>query len=118
MVHFTPYMGDSIDLLECSLYAASTDRCFTAWVKLQRIMDLSAASLRLNTPGNGISLAESHVQLILNNCSKQLQDWETALPSSIMNGMKALLFQLWSLFLRQFSREFVHQLQILYVHPS
>ncbi|OQV05945.1 Fungal specific transcription factor domain-containing protein [Cladophialophora immunda] len=82
---FTPYMADSIDVLESSRHAAPTDKHLAAWAKLLSIMELSADSLRLNDPAHVDPLAESQIQLNLKNCSKQLQDWEKALSPAIKN---------------------------------
>ncbi|KIX01918.1 uncharacterized protein Z518_07857 [Rhinocladiella mackenziei CBS 650.93] len=83
--HFTPYMAESIDILESSHYAAPTDKCLAAWAKLQSVMDLSANSLRLNDQADVDAHTEDQIQLNLKNCSKQLHDWEKSLSPAIMN---------------------------------
>lgn len=86
MFPFTEYVEQCLEALEASPRAIPTDALLTAWGRLQRIIDISAAALGLRSHDNAVNVSDAGTQLTLQNCTKQLQDWKKNVPLSAING--------------------------------
>ena len=97
MLRFTNWMAECVEFLETSPEAAPTDKRFTAWVKLQHIVEDCATALGLDNSDDTLSLDDERAQLMLKGAEKQLVAWKTQVTSDpeILNGKWALAF--WSL---------------------
>lgn len=97
MLRFTNWMAECVDFLETSPEAAPTDKRFTAWVKLQHIVEDCAMALGLDNSDDTLSLDDERAQLMLKGAEKQLAAWKTQVTSDpkIINGKWILV--LWSL---------------------
>ena len=86
VIPFTADMVGYLQALEEASGTTPTDRTLAAWVRLQHIIDLSAAALGLRSRTVKADLAEEKTWLDLQNCARQLISWRQNLPSDIVNG--------------------------------
>ena len=88
MLRFTSWMAECVDFLETSPEAAPTDKKFTAWVRLQHIIEDCGMSLGLDNSDDTLSLDDERAQLMLKGAEKQLAAWKTQVTSEpeILNG--------------------------------
>lgn len=86
MFPFTTYIGECVEVLETSLYAAPTDAVLAGWARLQYTIDLSATTLGLRDQGIKMDMSDTRTQLNLKNCSKQLEHWKRNVPEAVING--------------------------------
>ena len=92
MFPFTRYMDECLEALEASHHRAATDTLLAAWVRLQKIVDLSAAALCLRDRAAEVDLSDPGTQLSLQNCAKQLERWRRSLGDGLVTGNLASPF--------------------------
>ena len=87
-LRFTHWMAESLDVLEKSPDAAPSDKRFTAWVRMQRIVEECGTAMALDDPSErDVSLAEERVQAVLRACERRLSDWRKSdiVDKEVMN---------------------------------
>ena len=78
-------MSESLDFLEKSPFAASTDKRFAARIRLQQLVEEVGPSVGLDDPFQRASLSEGRTQLALKTFGKQLEQWEATVPTDLMD---------------------------------
>ena len=83
-------MSESLDILEKSPFAASTDKRFAARIRLQQLGEEVGPSIGLDDPFQRASLSEGRTQLALKAFGKQLKQWEATVPTDLVDRMPIL----------------------------
>ncbi|KAH8881850.1 hypothetical protein GQ53DRAFT_734611 [Thozetella sp. PMI_491] len=91
MFPFTRYMERCLEDLEKDPNYVSTDAVLSNWVRLHQIVDASAAVLGLRSMSPQTGLDTEAVQISLQNCVKQLEEFRRSLKEDSTNA--SLLIQ-------------------------
>ncbi|KAL9125505.1 MAG: hypothetical protein Q9217_005307 [Psora testacea] len=102
-LRFTSYMGECLDVLETSPDAAPTDRRFTAWIRVQRIVEDCVNTFSLDDPESTVSLADVRVQTLLRGYEKQMEEWRKALEPGTLDSFLEINFHINNIYIHEIS---------------
>ncbi|CZR62804.1 related to cercosporin resistance protein [Phialocephala subalpina] len=85
LIRWTSFMADCIDVLEHSPEAASSDKAFCQWIRIQYIAEDIGTQFSMNDPVARVSIADSMVQYILKGCERDLEKWSSQIPPEVQS---------------------------------
>ncbi|KAL1855054.1 hypothetical protein Plec18170_004468 [Paecilomyces lecythidis] len=81
LVRWSPYMDESLDILQNSPDALPSDRYLTHWLKLTHIGEEVNFQFSMDDPVTNLSLQDPKVQYALKGFEKQIDQWRREVPS-------------------------------------
>lgn len=81
LIHWSPYIAESIGVLETSPLAVPSDKVIAQWAKSQRIMETIMPHFRMDEDNSNITLADPNIQAALAGYEQELDVWRDQVPA-------------------------------------
>lgn len=90
LIQWSPYIAESIEVLETSPLAVPSDKIIAQWARSQRIMETIMPHFRLAEDNSNVTLADPNIQASLAGYEQELDEWRDQVPAEC-RGRKLLL---------------------------
>jgi len=85
LIRWSPFMADSLDVLESSPEAAPSDRVLCQWVRSQHIAEEVGTSFSMDDPLATVSISDQKVQYALKGFERDLEKWSSQIPPDVQS---------------------------------
>ena len=90
LIQWTPYIAESIEMLETSPLAVPSDKLIAQWAKSQRIMERIMPHFGLGEDHSNVTLTDPNIQAALEGYEQDLDQWRDQVPQDC-RGRKSSL---------------------------
>ena len=80
MVHWSPYIAESIEMLETSPLAVPSDKLIAQWARSQHIMERVMPHFGLDDDQSNVTLSDPNIQAALAGYEHDLDEWRNQVP--------------------------------------
>ena len=80
MVHWSPYIAESIEMLETSPLAVPSDKLIAQWARSQHIMEKVMPHFGLSDDQSNVTLSDPNIQAALAGYEHDLDEWRNQVP--------------------------------------
>lgn len=94
LIRWSPYMAESVEVLESSPDAAPTDKFLCQWVRNQRIAEEIGVQFQMDDPCATVNIADPKVQYSLKGFERDLEHWSEQVPKDLRTRMCEFLHPL------------------------
>lgn len=85
LIHWSPYIGECVEMLETSPLAMHSDKTLCQWVKSQRIMELIGTQFDMHDDHISVNIGDPNVQSAVEGFESMLEKWSAEVPKDVMS---------------------------------
>ncbi|CCX31467.1 hypothetical protein FPQ18DRAFT_340918 [Pyronema domesticum] len=111
MLKFTNFMRESLEVLETSPLAASSDKNFCQWIRLQIISDELSVAFHLDDPSSDLTIHDPLAQQKILDFSARLQEWYRDIDPIIMTRSLEQNYYLISIYAHEIALHVDHNIE-------
>ncbi|KAM3086771.1 hypothetical protein ACMFMG_000895 [Clarireedia jacksonii] len=111
LIRWTPFIADSVELLETSHDAAPTDRILCQWVRSQRIAEEVGIQFSMDDPLATVSMSDQKVVYALKGFEKDLEKWSNQIPTDIQTPSLKLTEHVINLYMHEIAMHVDHNIE-------
>ncbi|CCD54950.1 putative fungal specific transcription protein [Botrytis cinerea BcDW1] len=111
LIRWSPFMAESVDVLQNSPDAAPTDNMLCQWALSQRIAEEVGISFSMDDPNASISISDHKVQYALKGFEQELDKWSKSIPPEVQTPSLTLTEHVINLYMHEVAMHVDHNVE-------